>query len=142
MNMKNLTDTTNNGRERKPLRERVSAYDARLPGHLFDHKWIKEIGACTYPLLGVLAITRDWETNIWRGNEPELAEVLGISERQVRNQLRRLKKIDAIEIRRFPYSIEIHIADRLLPRQDAPRTRARRTQQAMDDLRRNFSAGR
>jgi len=97
------------------LRKRLGQYYATIPGNLFTKEWRKIIGRNGYQLLGILIATCDWKTKIWRGNIFTLAEVMGVNEKTVRNQLNSLKRIEGFHIDRFPQSIFVHLPDRLFP---------------------------
>lgn len=101
----------------KSLHKRLTDpyFHLRMPGHLFTDEWSRKIGRGTgYQLLGILLKTCDWDSGIWRGNIFALAEVMGVNEKTVRNQLNDFKKnIDDFWVERFPESVAIHMPDTL-----------------------------
>lgn len=105
------------------LRKKLQ-YTAWLPGVVIAEKH-REAGNGIWLLLALLC-TCDWESGIWRGRELELATVLGVTERTVRNWLRRLKHID-VKVRRYPYSVAIYLPEWLVPNRQIARARERRT---------------
>jgi hypothetical protein len=96
------------------LRRRLNRDYARIPGHFFMGEWRKQIGPA-WPLLGVLLCICDWSTGkgytyIWA-----LAEVIGVSERQINNWLRINLEPIGVERQRLRSGIAIYLPKRLLP---------------------------
>ena len=95
-------------------REQLKKYFSGLSGIIYTSTWREIIGDSGYPLLNILAIGSTWnDQHIWRGNIGELAELMGVSDKTVRNQLNKLKQIEGFKVVRYPYSLAIYIPDRL-----------------------------
>lgn len=99
------------------LRKRLvdPKYHVRMPGSLFTAEWRELIGSSGYQLLGTLIRLSDWKTRRWYGNIFALAEVLGLSDKTIRNQLNKLKMISGFRVIRHPWSITVELPERLYP---------------------------
>ena len=103
----------------RSLHERLTdpQYHLRQTGTLYTKKWRELLvnGTC-YQLLGVLMRTCNWRDRRWHGNIFTLAAVMGVSERTVRYQLNKLKKISGFEVYRHPWSITVFLPERIFPK--------------------------
>jgi len=109
------------------LRTRLTdhQYHLRQPGTLYEKKWRELLGNGTcYQLIGVLMRTCNWRDRRWHGNIFALAAVMGVSEKTVRNQLNKLKKLNDFEVHRHPWSITIFLPKRFFP-EEKPRNEER-----------------
>lgn len=99
------------------LRKKLKQGHARIHGHHCVGDWYNDIGPA-YPLLLVILCICDWDTGRVRTYVWALAEVIGVSEKCIYLWLKRLQKINGLEVKRLRYGIAIYLHNRLIPNKE------------------------